>query len=258
MKLTLGRLGGFTIGMALPALLLCGCAAESTRGSAAASTAQAVQAAQVEPAAALPASIHWFRDSAEQKAVHLEVYRSATAGVRARSAALAPRTWAVIVDVDETILDNSAYVKTQALNGLGFSQATWAAWVGQMAAPRLPGAKEFIDAVRDEMKGQVILVTNRKEEECAATRENLRRQEIQFDRVLCDRVGDGDKNPRFRSVIDGTPENPPLNVLVWVGDNIQDFPNLTQAAPGNPADFGVRYFVLPNPMYGSWQKVPAR
>jgi predicted secreted acid phosphatase len=58
--------------------------------------------------------------------------------------------------------------------------------------------------------------------------------------------------------MEGTPGNPPLKVLIWVGDNIQDFPNLTQASPGNPGDFGVRYFVLPNPMYGSWQKLPAR
>jgi 5'-nucleotidase (lipoprotein e(P4) family) len=251
MRLTRGRLVALTVGIGLQALLLCGCAAEATKGSASAASSPAAPAALRE-------SIHWYRDSAEQKAVYIAVYRSATAGARALSATLAPRSWAVIVDVDETILDNSDYEKAQALSGAGFSQATWAEWVARMAAPRLPGAKEFIDAVRGEMKGQVILVTNRKEDECAATEENLRRQEIQFDRILCDRVGDGNKNPRFRSVTDGTPGNPPLKVLIWVGDNIQDFPNLTQASPGNPGDFGVRYFVLPNPMYGSWQKVPAR
>ena len=50
---------------------------------------------------------------------------------------------------------------------------------------------------------------------------------------------------------------PAINVLIWVGDNIQDFPMLTQANPGDLSSFGTHYFALPNPMYGSWQKVPA-
>ena len=50
---------------------------------------------------------------------------------------------------------------------------------------------------------------------------------------------------------------PPLEVVAFLGDNILDFPNLTQAA-AKKADtaldaFGVTYFMLPNPMYGSWQ-----
>ena len=50
----------------------------------------------------------------------------------------------------------------------------------------------------------------------------------------------------------------PLDVLIWIGDNIQDFPNLSQSGPGDFAPFGIHYFTLPNPMYGSWQKVSAR
>ncbi|MFI5257962.1 MAG: HAD family acid phosphatase [Gemmatimonadales bacterium] len=54
---------------------------------------------------------------------------------------------------------------------------------------------------------------------------------------------------------------PPLRVLMWVGDNIQDFPALTQAAmrsaPASAFDeFGERFVVLPNPMYGSWEGNP--
>ena len=51
---------------------------------------------------------------------------------------------------------------------------------------------------------------------------------------------------------------PPLDVLMWVGDNIQDFPRLTQsirtAADSAFADFGETYIALPNPMYGSWER----
>jgi len=48
-----------------------------------------------------------------------------------------------------------------------------------------------------------------------------------------------------------------LDVVAFVGDNILDFPGLSQAAGGDSpsafTEFGVRFFVLPNPMYGSWQ-----
>ena len=62
----------------------------------------------------------------------------------------------------------------------------------------------------------------------------------------------------YAQVQNGTasPALPPLAVLEWLGDNIQDFPGLTQAVRGDTATyalFGRRYFVLPNPDYGSWQ-----
>ena len=68
-----------------------------------------------------------------------------------------------------------------------------------------------------------------------------------------------DKNPRFAAVAAGTTPagGPPVHVIAYLGDNILDFPALSQAAArkddGLLAPFGVNYFVLPNPMYGSWQ-----
>jgi predicted secreted acid phosphatase len=56
------------------------------------------------------------------------------------------------------------------------------------------------------------------------------------------------------------PGLPPLQLVLWLGDNIQDFPNLDQTLRAKPdeafADFGVLYFVIPNPMYGSWERNP--
>jgi 5'-nucleotidase (lipoprotein e(P4) family) len=231
------------------ALTLTGCVTSGTRPSAAPKT--------VSPA--LPDSVHWFRDSAEQKAIYIETYREATEAARKLSAGLATGSWAVILDVDETILDNSEYQKRQALRGLPFETASWNAWIEERAATPLPGAKMFTDSVADDMHGQVVLVTNRSESQCAATADNLHKVGIRYNRILCDRVGDADKNGRFRAVVQGEPGvAQPLNVLIWVGDNIQDFPSLTQHAPGNSGQFGTHYFALPNPMYGSWQKVPAR
>lgn len=212
---------------------------------------------------AYPDSLHWFRDSAEQKAIYLETYWEATQAARKLSASLAAGSWGVILDIDETILDNSEYQKRLAVSGTTYDTKTWDAWVQEAAATALPGAKMFIDTVTDELHGRVVLVTNRTKAQCDVTERNLRQVSIRYEQIACDTTdpGDrrhGDKNERFQQIADGALNFSKMRVLIFIGDNIQDFPHLSQASPGDPADFGVRYFVLPNPMYGSWVGNPRR
>lgn len=208
---------------------------------------------------ALPKEVHWFRNAAEQRAAFLQAYR--TAGERLRELARGKEAgrWAVILDADETVLDNSTYQKERWAVDSAFTNPSWNAWVRRAAAPALPGAAEFIGAARGA-GGRVVLVTNRDEEVCPDTRENLRRLRITVDAVLCKPQGGSDKNPRFRAVAEGTAGLPPLEVLMWVGDNIQDFPGLSQEVRLAPEAaferFGRSWIVLPNPMYGSWERNP--
>ncbi len=83
---------------------------------------------------------------------------------------------------------------------------------------------------------------------------------LAYDALLCrPNGGPADKNPRFEAVMNGGTAAGAgrLEVLAFVGDNILDFPGLSQkiktAAEEAYAEFGVRFFILPNPMYGSWQ-----
>jgi 5'-nucleotidase (lipoprotein e(P4) family) len=215
----------------------------------------------ISPSPSAPAvfsdGLHWFRDSAEQQAIYLETYRDAAQAARSLSYGLMPQSWGVILDVDETVLNNSEYMKRLATTGQKFDPRTWDAWVQARSATALPGAKLFIDSILDQLHGQIVLVTNRTQAQCDATEDNLRRTNLRYSRILCDRSGDGDKNPRFHSIVNGeSGAAAPLNVLIWIGDNIRDFPDLDQKSPGDLAQFGTRYFALPNPMYGSWQQVP--
>jgi 5'-nucleotidase (lipoprotein e(P4) family) len=176
------------------------------------------------------------------------------------AAGAAPRTWAVIADADETMIDNSGYNKYQDEIGAAYSDSSWRRYVHEESAPALPGAVEFARLVH-RLGGHLVVVTNRENSLCDATHSNLTKDSIEADVVLC-RTTTGDKNPRFASVTAGTasPSLPPLKVLMWLGDNIQDFPTLTQKLrDGSDADysnFGRIYFVFPNPMYGSWERVP--
>lgn len=212
------------------------------------------------PGASYPTELRWVRTSAEYRALTLQIYRAAGDHLVSASQELAKGSWAVILDLDETLIDNSEYQKRLGAAHARYSDSSWARWVLESAAPAVPGAVEFTRRVHT-LGGRVAIVTNHAESLCVVTRRDLATVGIEADLVLCQQPGSGDKNPRFRLIQSGgaAPGVPPLNVLEWIGDNIQDFPMLTQGARNNPAllaEFGVRFFALPNPMYGSWEKNP--
>ncbi len=221
----------------------------------------AVAATPSEEPPELPAALFWMRRSAEYHALVRQTYAMATARLDDTVPAVTGRPWGVILDADETLLDNSEYNRRRALVDSAYSEASWASWVREEAAPALPGALAFTRRVH-RLGGQVVVVTNRADVLCGPTRVNLARVGVVADLVLCQQPAHPDKNTRFRSVQDGTAsaELPALAVVEWIGDNIQDFPGLTQAARHDPAalaSFGRTFFVLPNPVYGSWQGNPA-
>jgi acid phosphatase len=220
------------------------------------------EAPNTVPLRPTPNDIRWVRLSAEYRAITQQVYRAALERVIALAGDRSAGTWAVVLDADETVLDNSEYQRRRTALDSGYTEPSWSAWVRERAARAVPGAVEFIRGVRAQ-GGRIAIVTNRADSLCAATRENLRALTIDADLVLCQASGESDKNPRFRRVENGTaaPGVGPLAVVAWVGDNIQDFPGLRQTARGDSAalaDFGNRYFILPNPMYGSWERLPER
>jgi 5'-nucleotidase (lipoprotein e(P4) family) len=207
-----------------------------------------------------PSSIRWVRDSAEHRALFLQVYRAATARVESEAATRARGTWAVVLDADETVLDNSLYQLEQDRAGRPFDPVTWTAWCARREAVPLPGASAFLSRVR-ALGGKIVIVTNRSAAECPDTEAVFRARGLAHDAMLCRPAGSAsDKNPRFEAVARGTTAAglPPLEVVAFLGDNIQDFPGKSQAMldQGDEAfgDFGARFFVLPNPMYGSWER----
>lgn len=209
----------------------------------------------------VPTSLRWSRSSAEHRAIFLEVYGNATAQLERSAVGLPAGKWAVVLDADETTLDNSQYEQERARSGLGYSDESWTAWVKRNAATALPGAVAFT-ARAHSLGGRVVIVSNRDEGVCPETRQNLAKVGLVADLVLCAPFGQTDKNPRFRAIEDGTASSslPPLRVVIWVGDNIEDFPRLHQdirfASDSAMSEFGKSYFLVPNPMYGSWGKNP--
>jgi 5'-nucleotidase (lipoprotein e(P4) family) len=210
------------------------------------------------PVAPLGQDLKYFQRAAERKALDLQAYGLAAQKLDAKVAGVTG-AWGVVMDIDETTLDNSAYQKLRADLGVGYSPATWTTWVNAKAAIPVPGALAFSQKVH-QLGGKVVLVSNRMAmSECPQTEQNLAAIGFAFDAMLC-KTTTSDKNPRFDSVANGTAVAglPALTVVMYVGDNILDFPVITQDIRKQPDaafdKFGDSYFLLPNPMYGSWEK----
>lgn len=226
----------------------------------------------------------WYRDSAEKKASYQQVYNIGSAYVKQWVAKQHPKakTWGVVLDIDETTLDNSWYFyqcSSLAANPADFSHFVT---IPQKSVA-LPGVVAFTQWVH-QLGGYVSLISNRDGSyvdqsgitALEATIQNLKQQHVTFDQVILANnkksSHPADKNPRFNAVMHGcydanemvwSNKLPAHTVIAYFGDNIQDFPKFKQATTyGLPDDaqqfakFGDGYFILPNPLYGSWQANP--
>src|SRR5260370_26338190 len=125
------------------------------------------------PVSAAATGIKYMRDSEEYAALARQIYRRAADSVARRAQGLPAGSWAVVLDVDETALDNSAYQLDRAAYGLAFENASWDAWIQRREAGAVPGVVDFVAGVR-RANGRVAWITNRDAPSADATRANLR------------------------------------------------------------------------------------
>lgn len=167
---------------------------------------------------------------------------------------------AVILDLDETVLDNSAYQARQILDGTEFTSASWNEWVREERAGLLPGAAGFVAAA--QANGVALFwVTNRSSEVEEPTRANLLALGLPVSDAPDTLLTSGeraewtsDKGTR-RSHVAAT-----HRIVLLIGDNLGDFlsdvnrdrETRARAMLEREAYWGRRWIVLPNPQYGSW------
>ena len=203
--------------------------------------------------------IKFVRDSAEYATIARQTYRLAADSVRraAQSGGRAP--WAVVLDLDETVLDNSAYQLERAAYGLPFEAASWAAWTERREAGAVPGVSEFIATVR-QLGGHVAWISNRNTTVETPTKANLQSIGVwnDDDRLCLQRDSQHTKRSRRAEVVSGSGScawsGTSMKIAVLVGDQMGDFPAADENIPetGGDAAFGRTCFLLPNPMYGDW------
>ncbi|HJZ67666.1 MAG TPA: 5'-nucleotidase, lipoprotein e(P4) family [Blastocatellia bacterium] len=164
---------------------------------------------------------------------------------------------AVVVDVDETVLDNSRYQAELIVNRQPFTSASWIDWCNRAKASAIPGAVEFLKYAATRGV-RVFYVTNRRETEKTGTITNLK--QLSFpdvsDETVVVRTGVSSKEPRRQSI------SRRYRIVLLFGDNLSDFSNAFEgktpeeraaAVEAARQKFGDQFIVLPNPMYGDWE-----
>ena len=215
----------------------------------------------------------WMQTSAEYKAITREIYGTAT---RTLDEAVGDKSWtaateqttvdasmqpAVILDLDETVLDTSSHQAQLIRGGLGYSEEHWHNWAMHDPSEAIDAARNFL--LTAQKKGVAIFyVTNRLKSEEEPLRASLTRLGIPLtsDNLLVrgarDEWKSSDKTPR-RAFIAAR-----YRVIMLFGDDLNDFApangksladrEAIVAAHAN--DWGRKWYAIPNPVYGSWER----
>lgn len=210
-------------------------------------------------------ALQWVRASAEYQVAAQQAYRLAKMQldsalsnpsfcadeVQAANGGFEILPPAVILDVDETVLDNSEYNARRMKIGAEYESTSWKAWGDERSATAVPGAVEFLKYA--ESKGvQAFFVTNRKDDLRNATYDNLRKIGVSttLDHVMTRNEKEGragDKLSRRATVAASH------RIALLVGDNFADL------TAKNRDDFKADpklqdgWVLLPNPVYGHWE-----
>lgn len=237
------------------ALLMAGCA-QPDQGKAQAAADAAVKQALIGQTGS---GVLWTQQSGEYRALAYQAFNVATMAYDQAKVKKGQKK-AVVVDLDETMIDNSPHAAWQILNGQTFNPETWTKWVEAKQARAIPGAVEFARHVVSR-GGKVYYVSNRKTgAEYQPTVDNLKALGFPdvTEQTLLLKDKSSNKDERF-----AMPAAQGYTVVLHVGDNLGDLAGEPTYRKSNAdrrafvdahrADFGVKYIMLPNPNYGDWE-----
>lgn len=216
----------------------------------------------------------WMQQSVEYKATTVSLF--ALARLRLDEA-LADKKWtavpelqkgdvtalppAIVLDADETVLDNSPYEAGLITRGTAFSSKEWTDWVNARETLAIPGAVEFLKYA-DSKGVKVFYVTNRTKEEEQGTRDNMTALGFPMGGNVDTLMTKGEqpdwgskKSTRIGFVAKD------YRVMLLMGDNLGDFSDAYGSSvaerqkvfEANMAHWGKDWIALPNPSYGSWE-----
>lgn len=229
----------------------------------------------------------WMQTSAEYYAASIQSYRTAgekieeakntpfwTAMLEQKGQETMPSRLAVVLDIDETVLDNSPYLARQILQGKSWDSESWDHWVSLASAPAVPGAVEFIKQLK-ENGIEAVYISNREciqreesKDRCpqkAETAQNLRKVGLEFVKtenvLLKNEIPEWTSEKQSRRAYVAKE----YRVLMLIGDDLGDFlpavkKNISAEQRRELVDeytayWGEKWFVLANPTYGSWLNI---
>jgi 5'-nucleotidase (lipoprotein e(P4) family) len=195
--------------------------------------------------------------AAEYKAICFQAYNVARIRLDQTLTESHAKPIAIITDIDETVLDNSAYDIQQTLQGKDYEAESWREWTGRGVADTVPGAPSFLKYAASKAV-TIFYITNRNEDEKPGTLKNLQMFHLpnSDNEHLIMRKTISSKELRRQEIMKD------FDVVLLIGDNLADFSstfdkrsveerNLATRELAN--EFGNRYIIIPNTVYGDWE-----
>jgi len=195
--------------------------------------------------------------SAEYRALCYQAFNIARIKLAEFNRERSSKPRAIMTDIDETILNNSPYEVHQLLQGKDYDPDSWREWTAMGKADTVPGALHFLQFAFASGV-EIFYVSNRGEDEREGTLKNL--QYFNFPNAdnahLLLKQETSSKEKRKNTIAETH------NIVILMGDNLNDFSNLFERKSSDErekvandfaAEFGNRFIVLPNPVYGDWE-----
>ena len=202
-------------------------------------------------------AVLWQQNAAEYKALCFQAYNTAKLNLENYKGKQFIRPLAVITDIDETVLDNSPYNARMILSGKGYTRESWLSWGKELKARPIPGALDFFKEA-SKMGITIFYVSNRFDAQKPETIANLKKvgfPGVDENHVLL-RTNTSSKEARRKQIEEK------YQVIMLFGDNLTDFSEEFEKQPTAKRNalvekmktqFGKKYIVLPNPIYGDWE-----
>jgi 5'-nucleotidase (lipoprotein e(P4) family) len=206
----------------------------------------------------LTMAVLYQQKSAEAKALDFQAYNYAKASLdeKLKDKKLKKKKKAVVVDIDETVLDNSPFEARCIIEGSVYPKY-WKEWIELGKAKAIPGAVAFLNYANS--KGvETFYISNRKSEFRDITLKNLKEEgfpNVDTTHLMLKNKENSKEDRRQKLAV--THE-----ILLLIGDNMADFSplfdNATTGVRNSTTEslknqFGKKYIVLPNAQYGDWE-----
>ncbi|NMM47473.1 5'-nucleotidase, lipoprotein e(P4) family [Marinigracilibium pacificum] len=199
----------------------------------------------------------WFQNSGENYLLYQQIYDLAKIRlINNLAASESDKPKAVVLDIDETVLDNSPYNAYLITQGESYKKETWNEWASSGTAKALPGAVEFTKFAKS-IGVEVFYISNRSVVTQDGTVKNL--QAENFPNANDDHVflksETSDKTSR-RNIVK---EN--FEIILFLGDNLRDYSeifikpemSIHNMVDNHRDELMEKFIVFPNPMYGEWE-----
>lgn len=198
----------------------------------------------------------WYQRSGEMKALCYQAYNLAQLRLDQTLSKPLSGKLAIVVDIDETVLDNSPFEARCIVNKTVYPKG-WSEWIAESNAVAIPGAVEFLNYTTSK-NVEVFYISNRKVDEMQATIINLKKAGFPLadEKHLMLKTSTSNKEERRLNLLKTH------NIIMLIGDNLNDFTNIFEKrcpyernfiTDSVRNEFGKRFIVLPNPMYGDWE-----